>query len=69
MGFNFALNSRSNVQFVFSGYFEGANLFASVCGPDNHAGEVRFCVKTMRKKVDFSGFIYSVKISGKVGEI
>ena len=30
---------------------------------------VRFCIKTMHKKVNFSGgFIYSVKISGKVGE-
>ena len=33
-----------------------------------HTGKVRFGVKTMCKKLNFSGFIYSVKITGKVGE-
>ena len=48
--FNFAFNIRSNVQIAFSGYFEGANIFTPVFGPNKHTGEVRFCVKTMRKK-------------------
>ena len=30
------------------------NMFTPVFGPDKHTGEVRFCVKTMHKKVYFS---------------
>ena len=45
-----AFNIRSYVQIAFSGYFEGANLLTSVFGHDEHTGEVRFRVKTMRKK-------------------
>ena len=45
------LRQKSNVQIVFSGYFDGANLFPPVFGPNKHTGEVRFCVKTMCKKL------------------
>ena len=63
--FNFAFNIRNNVQIEFSSYFE---MFTSAFGPDKHTSEVRFRVKTMRKKLIVSRFTYSVKITGKVGE-
>ena len=41
-------------------------MIRPVFKPDKHTGEVRFHVKTMRKKLIFSGIIYPVKITGKV---
>ena len=43
-------------------------MFTHAIGPDKHTGEVKFRVLAMCKKLMFSGFIYSVKIIGKVGE-
>ena len=38
------------------------NVFTPVVAPDKPTSEVKFCVKTIRKKLMFSGFICSVKI-------
>ena len=41
------------------------SMFPPIFGPDKHTGEVGFCVKTMRKKLIFSCFTYSVKVTSK----